>query len=85
VSKDRPEYPAAKMPKEKGYNPVQAQRKAEKAKAVKKGTAPLFDVKASWILPQADCRVQAKQRLKREETRDLRAGIRTEFKSRLMT
>ncbi|OAQ68607.1 WW domain binding protein [Pochonia chlamydosporia 170] len=27
------------MPKEKGYNPVQAQRKADKAKAVKKGRA----------------------------------------------
>lgn len=26
------------MPKERGYNPVQAQRKAEKAKAIKKGT-----------------------------------------------
>lgn len=26
------------MPKEKGYNPVQAQRKADKAKAIKKGT-----------------------------------------------
>lgn len=25
------------MPKEKGYNPVQAQRKADKAKAIKKG------------------------------------------------
>jgi hypothetical protein len=25
------------MPKEKGYNPVQAQRKADKAKALKKG------------------------------------------------
>lgn len=27
-----------KMPKERGFNPVQAQRKAEKAKAIKKGT-----------------------------------------------
>lgn len=26
------------MAKEKGYNPVQAQRKADKAKAIKKGT-----------------------------------------------
>jgi len=26
------------MAKERGYNPVQAQRKAEKAKAIKKGT-----------------------------------------------
>lgn len=26
------------MPKEKNYNPVQAQRKADKAKAIKKGT-----------------------------------------------
>lgn len=25
------------MPKEKGFNPVQAQRKADKAKAIKKG------------------------------------------------
>ena len=25
------------MPKERNYNPVQAQRKAEKAKAIKKG------------------------------------------------
>lgn len=25
------------MPKEKNYNPVQAQRKADKAKAIKKG------------------------------------------------
>jgi hypothetical protein len=29
---------AASMPKEKNYNPVQAQRKADKAKAIKKGT-----------------------------------------------
>lgn len=28
------------MPKEKSINPAQAQRKAEKAKAVKKGTLP---------------------------------------------
>ena len=27
----------ATMPKEKNYNPVQAQRKADKAKAIKKG------------------------------------------------
>jgi hypothetical protein len=26
------------MPKERGYNPVQEQRKADKAKAIKKGT-----------------------------------------------
>jgi hypothetical protein len=33
------------MPKEKGYNPVQEQRKADKAKAIKTGTQPtiLFD------------------------------------------
>lgn len=28
------------MPKEKNYNPVQAQRKADKAKAIKKGESP---------------------------------------------
>ena len=28
------------MPKERNYNPVQAQRKADKAKAIKKGTLP---------------------------------------------
>jgi hypothetical protein len=32
------------MPKEKNYNPVQAQRKADKAKALKKGKANAFDV-----------------------------------------
>jgi hypothetical protein len=31
------------MPKEKNYNPVQAQRKADKAKALKKGKAITFD------------------------------------------
>lgn len=30
------------MPKEKGYNPVQAQRKADKAKAIKKGMMQRF-------------------------------------------
>lgn len=29
------------MPKEKNYNPVAAQRKAEKAKAIKKGRQPM--------------------------------------------
>jgi hypothetical protein len=29
------------MPKEKSVNPAQAQRKAEKAKAIKKGTSQL--------------------------------------------
>lgn len=28
------------MPKEKNYNPVNAQRKADKAKAIKKGNVP---------------------------------------------
>lgn len=28
------------MPKERGYNPVQAQRKAEKARTIKKGIVP---------------------------------------------
>jgi len=28
------------MPKERGYNPVQEQRKADKAKAIKKGMCP---------------------------------------------
>jgi hypothetical protein len=28
------------MPKERNYNPVQAQRKAEKAKAITKGNIP---------------------------------------------
>ena len=32
-----------KMPKERNFNPVQAQRKADKAKAIKKGT-PLMPV-----------------------------------------
>jgi hypothetical protein len=33
------EFPRdAKMPKEKSINPAQAQRKADKAKAIKKGT-----------------------------------------------
>ncbi|POR37488.1 Uncharacterized protein TPAR_02312, partial [Tolypocladium paradoxum] len=32
-----------KMPKEKSYNPVQAQRKADKAKAIKKGKAEVQD------------------------------------------
>jgi hypothetical protein len=34
------------MPKERGFNPVQAQRKADKAKAIKKGYSlhsPMFD------------------------------------------
>lgn len=36
-----------KMPKEKNYNPVQAQRKAEKAKAIKKGTVFPFHYTSS--------------------------------------
>ncbi|PNY28967.1 Uncharacterized protein TCAP_01114, partial [Tolypocladium capitatum] len=35
--------PEPKMPKEKNYNPVQAQRKADKAKAIKKGKAEVQD------------------------------------------
>lgn len=31
-----------KMPKEKSVNPAQAQRKADKAKAIKKGTFPAY-------------------------------------------
>jgi hypothetical protein len=30
------------MPKEKNYNPVQAQRKADKAREIKKGTSRLI-------------------------------------------
>jgi len=30
------------MAKEKGYNPVQAQRKADKAKAIKKGVVKIL-------------------------------------------
>lgn len=33
------------MAKEKNYNPVQAQRKADKAKAIKKGTVPPYHPK----------------------------------------
>lgn len=40
------------MPKERNYNPVQAQRKAEKAKAAKKGTVP-----TTWF--PLSCCVQA--------------------------
>jgi len=29
------------MPKERNYNPIQAQRKADKTKAIKKGKIPL--------------------------------------------
>lgn len=39
------------MPKERNYNPVQAQRKAEKAKAVKKGTIPTPSVPIALLRP----------------------------------
>ena len=37
-SRDRKTKNQIEMPKERNYNPVQAQRKADKAKAIKKGT-----------------------------------------------
>jgi hypothetical protein len=32
------------MPKERNYNPVQAQRKADKAKAIKKGLGEILHI-----------------------------------------
>lgn len=39
------------MPKERNYNPVQAQRKAEKAKALKKGIVPTTPVPIVLLRP----------------------------------
>ena len=41
------------MPKERNYNPVQAQRKADKAKAIKKGTSPVL--RKQRVPPGAFC------------------------------
>lgn len=40
------------MPKERNYNPVQAQRKAEKAKAIKKGTCVVKNLFAISVMFQ---------------------------------
>ncbi|OAA45071.1 WW domain binding protein 11 [Metarhizium rileyi] len=46
------------MPKEKGYNPVQAQRKAEKAKAIKKGKAEAQDRRNERLARKNPDRIQ---------------------------
>lgn len=43
IAFSQPDTQSFAMPKEKNYNPVQAQRKADKAKALKKGKAIAFD------------------------------------------
>jgi hypothetical protein len=43
------------MPKEKNYNPVQAQRKADKAKAIKKGMATIISTISVTISSTANC------------------------------
>ncbi|KAK2599967.1 hypothetical protein QQS21_005269 [Conoideocrella luteorostrata] len=46
------------MPKEKNYNPVQAQRKADKAKAIKKGKAEVQDRRNERLARKNPDRVQ---------------------------
>ena len=70
------------MPKERNYNPVQAQRKADKAKAIKKGIFRRFAIgalrSANTLLPQA------KQSSKGGATRNSRSAIPTASRSRSM-
>jgi hypothetical protein len=67
------------MPKEKSINPAQAQRKAEKAKAIKKGLSqPLF------VLSSTNLFLQAKRKLPLDATKSSPAGTQTVFKSNSM-
>ena len=56
------------MPKERGYNPVQAQRKAEKARTIKKGIVPT-SIRCN-VTSTDRLRGQARQSSKQGETRN---------------
>lgn len=73
------------MPKERNYNPVQAQRKADKAKAIKKGTWGPISRAYSYIQTVTDFCIQERLQYNHNETKSSRAAIPTESKSRLMT
>jgi hypothetical protein len=70
------------MPKEKSINPAQAQRKAEKAKAVKKGTYPIcyFSAPPFYLRSCADS-PQAKPKPKPAATRNSHAETLTASKN----
>lgn len=70
------------MPKEKSYNPVQAQHKADKAKAIKKGNVPSSIISFG---SHSNLHLQAEQKLKKDATRSLHAKTQTESRSRSMT
>lgn len=57
------------MPKERSVNPVQAQRKADKAKAIKKGAHDDTVTQRRGTL-ELTTKSQARQRFKSDVTRD---------------
>jgi WW domain binding protein 11 len=68
------------MPKEKSVNPAQAQRKAEKAKAIKKGTA----LHSLIPFPPLTETPQAKQKQPRGATKSSRGKTQTVSKNSSM-
>jgi hypothetical protein len=67
------------MPKEKSINPAQAQRRAEKAKAIKKGMS-----QPPFFLSSTNLFLQVKQKLPLDATKSSPAETRTVSKSNLM-
>ncbi len=69
------------MPKEKAYNPVQAQRKADKAKAIKKGMSDISGLTTSRSPPNQRI-PQARQNSKQSATRNSPSVTLIAFRSR---
>lgn len=69
------------MAKEKNYNPVAAQRKADKAKAIKKGGQDPYNMR--YLV--ANSSLQENQKLKSDEMNDWRERTRTNYKNKLTT
>jgi len=69
------------MPKEKNYNPVQAQRKADKAKAIKKGS---YQCRKCVSYQKTDRRYQERPKCKNGAMRDWLARTPTEFNNKSM-